>query len=198
MPRRNAPFGRHAIRYRPETEKISEQDYKECSEYVLDYVISLVKDEEAAKDLVGDAFVDYLKGLKRVNNADELRALLYTICHNKAINYLKFGSGFKNKRELNVEDPSILLEYPDFNEQLLRDEIMDGNREGVRKALKHMPAGQRNIIELMLFDELDTRAVSHKLGIPYWNVAAAKSRGLAWLRRYFNGIFLLAIWINGC
>ncbi|AXY73924.1 sigma-70 family RNA polymerase sigma factor [Paraflavitalea soli] len=196
MPRNHhAPSGRNAARIHPVTLKILKQHYEACRDYLYAFVVQLVKNEEVAKDIVSEAFLAYLSNPHDLYSADELRALLYVICRNKAMNYLKYGSGFKPRRELNVTDPHILQQYPEMDDQLLRDELTGEGLERVRKAVKLLPIQPRTVIELMLFDELNTKEVGHRMGLPNMHVRAIKSKGLAWLRRYFNGLYLSSLYI---
>ncbi|WP_315824032.1 RNA polymerase sigma factor [Paraflavitalea speifideaquila] len=59
------------------------------------FVKKMVKDEEDAKDIVDEAFYKYLCKQYQVHTEDELRALLYTICHNLALDHLR---RFKHKK----------------------------------------------------------------------------------------------------
>jgi RNA polymerase sigma-70 factor (ECF subfamily) len=181
----------------PATRKFVEQHYVTCRDYLYDHVKKMVKDQEAARDLVEDAFEAYLSKPRDLHTADELRALLYVICRNNVINYHKYGSGYKPKRELNIDDPHLLQQYPDIDDQLLCDELTREGIERVKKAMRLIPNQARTVIELMYFDALTTQEVGQQLGLPETLVWAAKSKGLAWLRRFFNRPLLSIAWLAG-
>lgn len=105
------------------TEKISNHSFRLIQEgvpeafnnYYLAYrtvfyqfTQSLVKSVEIAQDIVSDAYLICWEKRNEFKSIQDLHAYLYVICKHSAYDYLKYGSGFKNKRELSLEDVSVL------------------------------------------------------------------------------------------
>lgn len=56
---------------------------------LVGFVCSYVNDEEVAKDIVHDVFLVILKNKKRLDTSYSLKAYLFTLSKNYALNYLK-------------------------------------------------------------------------------------------------------------
>lgn len=159
-------------------------------EHFYAYTCRLVKNEAIAKDIVSDAFLACLNYGYQCRTIDELRGRLYTICRNKAFNYNKYGSGFKNKREQNVYDPATLQQLPDINDQLMCDELNKEALTKVRDAVKQLSDQQRSVIELMFFEAQTTGEVANKLNLPDAHIRSIKAKAITRLRQFLKGRFL--------
>lgn len=118
-------------------------------------------DEEEARDLLQDAFVDAFTKLHSLQEAKLFAAWIKRIVVNKCINHLR-------KKEF-TED--LKEDYP-------QDETDDGAFAGmqakrVMMAVDKLPAGCRTVLNLYLFDGYDHGEIAGILGI---TEAASKSQ----------------------
>ena len=75
------------------------------SDELVRFVCTYVKSEAVAEDVVSDVFATlFMKG-KRFTDADKLRAFLYKMTRNRAIDYLR-----RHRKELPLEDVDFICD----------------------------------------------------------------------------------------
>ena len=175
------------------TDKMIEQSYKDHNDELIDYASRMIKDPVMANDIVADTFLACMERQGSRLTADQLRRYLFTACHNRCINYLMFGKGFKSRREHTIRDPRFLQDYPEVNDQLFRDDIFEEYAQHHPDALQDLPEKKRPVIELLFLHQLTTTEVANKLKMPVEHVWSVKSKSLALLRKWFGLKTLLPI-----
>ncbi|NNM74685.1 RNA polymerase sigma factor [Enterovirga aerilata] len=141
------------------------------------YAWALLRDHEAADDLVQDC-LERAVGRWRLRRRDgDLKAWLFAIQHNLFIDGLR-----RKRRELlraEVEDLSGIPE-PGI-EQESRAAMRD-----ILACLDALPADQRAVILLVGVEDLSYEEAARVLGVPIGTVMSRLSRGREKLRRYLE------------
>ena len=138
------------------------------------FVYGYVNDEEAAKDIVHDAFLAVWQKLEGLDASYSMRPYLYTLCRNGALDYLKHLRVIsENERELSTH----LQAEADENKEELEKRI-----EQVKEKLALLPAQQREALQKYFLEGKKYKEVAEELGIAVNSVKTHISRGLNSLR----------------
>ena len=142
------------------------------------YAWALLRDHEAADDLVQDCLERAVARWRLRRSDGDLKAWLFAIQHNLFIDGLR-----RKRRELlrvDVEDLSVIPE-PGI-EQDSRAAMRD-----ILACLDALPAEQRAVILLVGVEDLSYEEAARVLGVPIGTVMSRLSRGREKLRRQLDG-----------
>ena len=93
--------------------------YERHSPAIYDFVCRMLRDADAAADVTQDTFASAWKDLKRREVTGNVRAWLFTIARNRAINEIRRSSHFLSRRERDRDDDPLL--YAQVGESRLSD-----------------------------------------------------------------------------
>lgn len=143
------------------------------------YAWALLRDHEAADDLVQDC-LERAVGRWRLRRRDgDLKAWLFAIQHNLFIDGLR-----RKRRELLRADGEDVSAVPaPLVEQESRGAVRD-----IMAALDALPAEQRAVVLLVGVEDLSYEEAARVLGIPIGTVMSRLSRGREKLRRSLDGV----------
>jgi RNA polymerase sigma-70 factor (ECF subfamily) len=146
-----------------------------------------VRDREAAKDIVHDAFLSLWNNRARLDASIPLKAYLITLTRNLSFNYLK------PRRVLDVRQGEIIASWEEANEELEQHE-----RRLVRleEKLKELPGKQREIIVKCFLDGMTYKQVAEEMSISVNTVKTHLSRGLNFLRGELQDDLFLLLFIS--
>ena len=142
-----------------------------------------VDDEEAALDIVQDAFVYFWEKKKCIISVNSAKSYLYKTVKNKSLNYLR-----SCKKEKDAH-----LEYLE-SELYFRDNIIEEEAyQVIYNEIKILPPQSQRVIELSL-DGLKNNEIAEKLDISVNTVKTLKLRAFKTLRvKLKDQIFALFI-----
>jgi RNA polymerase sigma-70 factor (ECF subfamily) len=154
--------------------------YDAFSDELYRYAYRLIGDQQAAEDLVAETFYRFLRALHAGGGPREhLRAYLYRVAHNLAVDGHRRGHG-------------EVVELPENAEGLQSDDdpasaaetAIQG--EKARAALWALTPAQQQVIVLKFFQGLSNREISTVIEKPVGAVKALQHRGINALRRIFT------------
>lgn len=125
----------------------------------------MMNDEDEARDLLQDAFVEAFMKIHSLKELSTFSAWIKRITVNKCINAIKKKRIFAISIDENV-DPAEEDEYID------RD-IIGHEARAIMKALEQISDGCRTVFNLYLFEGYDHKEISHIMGI---SESASKSQ----------------------
>jgi RNA polymerase sigma factor (sigma-70 family) len=139
------------------------------------YAVSLLGDLERARDVVQDTFLRlYEQEEGRISEA--LKAWLYTVCRNRALDVLRrerrlveMGEDMLNEVREPRPDPARQLEWRETESEVMR-------------FLARLPANQREVIRLKFHADLSYKEISRVTGLSTSNVGFLIHTGLKRLR----------------
>ena len=141
---------------------------------LIQYVSNIVGDIEQARDVVQETFLK-LWEVKRSKVEDHLEQWLYTVSRNKAFDLKK-----KKKRmfqlELNKDYAADNVSTPVANIELKE------TKGSILKAIKALPANQREVICLKFQNELSYKEISKITGLSVSNVGFLIHTGIKSMR----------------
>ncbi len=144
------------------------------------FAIRIVGDDEAARDVVQDAFVYVWENRRKLQSADHLRNSLYLVVRNYSLNWLKRSSNScKSEEAVDLSGEDISAEYVRAETARMLDE-----------AIARLPRGTAQVITLSL-EGLKQEEIARRLGISLATVKAQKSRGIVLLREILGPLVAL-------
>jgi RNA polymerase sigma-70 factor (ECF subfamily) len=145
---------------------------------VVGLLFNIVGDVQTAESLAQEAFFKAFRSMDRFRDGTNLKVWLFTIARNTALDYLR------RKKNTRVS-PVDLAEVPEPVEP--RDGPSAGlqkkeESERTREAIKALPAGEREIVHLRIYEGLTWDAISDALEVPEATARARMNRALGRLR----------------
>ena len=140
------------------------------------YARALVGDRATADDLVQDTLERAWAKLHLYRRGTDLRAWLFTVMHNVYVNQIR------GRREFLALDPEA-LELPVRAAHETSLEARD-----VERALLRLPVEQREVLLLVVLEDLSYEEAAAALGIPIGTVMSRLSRGREKLRALMEGL----------
>lgn len=156
---------------RPDFERL----YDEHAQAVFAFLLNLTRNEADTRDVLQDLLVKVARQPELLAGVRDERRFLFRLCHNAAVDLMRRRSAReKNHDQLATESVSAFACSPDPDQQAFRDALSI--------ALGELPAEQRGVVHLKLWEGLTFEAIAEALEIPL-NTAASRYRyGLDKLR----------------
>lgn len=159
-----------------------ERLYDEHAQALFAFLLNVTRDERDTRDLLQEIFCKLLRQPEMLGRFKEPRAFLLRMAHNLAIDLFRRRQSLENTRSRLEQDMAPLFApAPDPDEAVLR-----GN---MAAALGELPADQRAVVHLKLWEGLTFEAISGLLEIPL-NTAASRYRyGLDKMRERLRPLY---------
>lgn len=142
------------------------------------FVHTIIDDEDDCRDLLSDTFEELWAKRKAVDTAT-VKAFLYTVARNKALNLLRH----RNTRTQYIEYVRQATQpYTDTDELAAREERDRLIEEAIR--MLKPPADQ--IVRLRLADDRKYKDISQELGISLSMVKKSMGMAIRFIRDYIN------------
>ena len=148
--------------------------YNRTYSAVYNTVKFLVRDEDAALDILQDSYVKAFSSLEQLQDAGKFEPWIKRIAHNKAVDYLRQAKPIVFS-DMVSDDSEEALEFEDERPENLPEVVID-RRETTRlinEILDSLPEEQLACISLFYYDQLSVKEIAAELGIPE---ATVKSR----------------------
>ncbi len=122
------------------------------------YIRRLVKTEEDAWDVLQNAWIRVIRGIKKLKNPESLPSWLYRIARNTAFNYTRDNSRLE---VLSDEDMNLVISEPVEDQGFSADDA-----EAIHRGLKHLPITHREVLTLFFLEEFSLKEISSITGVP--------------------------------
>jgi RNA polymerase sigma-70 factor (ECF subfamily) len=142
------------------------------------YASGLLRDREAADDLVQDCLERVIRGWPRRRN-DDARSWTFTILHNLAMNRLKQRQRRGRHAPLDETDEASIARPGDQEDRLHHRDLI--------RALGDLSEEQRSVLLLVSVEDLSYAETAQVLGIPVGTVMSRLSRGRDRLEQLLEG-----------
>jgi len=156
--------------------------YDEHAQSLYSFLLNLTRDEADTRDLLQDVFVKLARDPGLLNGVRDERSFLIRLAHNAAIDLIRRrGTRDKTRDRFAAEIVSPFAPAGDPDEQTFRVALAG--------ALAELPADQRAVVHLKLWDGLTFEQIAVALDIPL-NTAASRYRyGLDKLRERLRPLY---------
>ena len=141
--------------------------YEKHRDELFSFILSRVRHEETAQDLLSDVFIKAIRFEKNGGEVTHARGLLYKIARNCILDHQKSGNRVvffedylaKNSDEGESKSVDIADTLPSVTELIDRDITADE----IQKILNRLRQESREIIELRYFQQLDIEEIAETL-----------------------------------
>ena len=159
-----------------------ERLYDEHAQAVFAFLLNFTRHEADTRDLLQELFVKLAKRPELLEGVRDEWAFLLRLAHNLAIDLIRRrGTREKNYEQLAGETALIFAPASEPDEGAFR--------EALAAALGAIPAEQRTVVHLKLWEGLTFEQIAELLGIPL-NTAASRYRyGLDKLRERLRPLY---------
>ncbi len=141
------------------------------------FAIGYVKDADAAKDIVHDAFLILWEKRETIDLSKPVKSYLSTIVRNKCLNFLRDNRKF-DKDIINLEDHFAAEAYEP------PDKLSEAEtRRSIDSAIAELPEKCREIFILNRFENKKYKEIAEGLGISVKTVETQMSKALEHMRR---------------
>jgi RNA polymerase sigma-70 factor (ECF subfamily) len=166
------------MRREPELERL----YDEHARSLYAFLLNLTRDESDTRDVIQQIFVKLARNPELLDSLRDERAFLLRLAHNAAIDLIRRrGTRERTKDNFAAEIVSPFAPANDPDEQTFRNELAG--------ALASLPAEQRAVVHLKLWEGLTFEEIAVALEIPL-NTAASRYRyGLDKLRQHLRPLY---------
>ena len=156
--------------------------YDEHAQALYAFLLNLTRDEADTRDLLQDVFVKLARDEDLLAGVRDERAFLIRLAHNAAIDLIRRrGTRDKTRDQFAAESISPFAPAGDPDGQTFRAALAE--------ALAELPADQRAVVHLKLWEGLTFEQIAGALDIPP-NTAASRYRyGLDKLRERLRPIY---------
>jgi RNA polymerase sigma-70 factor (ECF subfamily) len=159
-----------------------ERLYDEHAQALFAFLLNLTRHEADTRDLLQEVFVKLAKRPDLLDGVREERAFLLRLAHNLAIDLIRRrGARDKHYEQLAEAAPSVFAPAVERDDGAFRDALA--------AALGQLPAEQRAVVHLKLWEGLTFEQIAELLGIPL-NTAASRYRyGIDKLRERLRPLY---------
>ena len=147
---------------------------------VFRFLFGMLRDHHRAEDALQETFVQALRRVESVEPAT-FRGWLYTVAHQQAVLQRR-----KDRRVPTPADLPALLGLPDAGDGPEAEVARSDAADAIRGLLGMLPAPQRAVIHLRVFDGLRFREVADRLGCPINTALARMHDGVNALREMWE------------
>lgn len=154
-----------------------EHVFKQLHKPLVFYAYKFVGDEDTAKDLVQDAFLNII----RTGNYDvleNLKPFLYKCVRNNCINYINHKAVESAHFEKEAKIVTREIEYYNAHQAIVERELKDK----LLAAIEELPEIYKTTLKLSRFENLKNIEIAEKLNLPLRTVETRIYRALSILR----------------
>ena len=159
-----------------------ERLYDEHAQAVFAYLLNFTRQEADTRDLLQELFIKLAQRPELLEGVRDERAFLLRLAHNLAIDLIRRRGTREKHCEQSAGEPAPIfapVSEPDAS----------AFREALAAALGEIPAEQRAVVHLKLWEGLTFEQIAELLGIPL-NTAASRYRyGLDKLRERLRPLY---------
>jgi RNA polymerase sigma-70 factor (ECF subfamily) len=159
-----------------------ERLYDEHAQAVFAFLLNFTRHEADTRDLLQEVFVKLASRPELLEGVRDERAFLLRLAHNLAIDLIRRrGTQDKHHEQLAAETLAVFAPATGPDESAFR--------KALGAALGELPAQQRAVVHLKLWEELTFEQIAELLGIPL-NTAASRYRyGIDKLRERLRPLY---------
>lgn len=157
---------------------------------VFHIINKIVKNDEAARDLVQETFMKAFNSLATYRSEFRFSTWLYKIAANSSIDYLRK----KRIQALSLDQPietrngSVELEVADYSYNPERDLVNKEQKFSIEAAIESLPAKYREVIVYRHKDDKSYEEIADLLGIPVGTIKARIFRARELLKKKLKNI----------
>ncbi len=158
------------------SDALFEQVFKDNFKALHAYAYTMLKDEDAAEDVVQQMFVKLWEKRQETQITQSIQAYLYRTVHNSCLNYIKHEKVKEAHSKYAKHTMSEGAEH--ITKAIVGKELSNK----IQQALKELPEQCRTIFQLSRFEELKYREIADKLNLSVKTVENQMGKALRIMR----------------
>lgn len=148
----------------------------------------LVHDDDAAKEIVQDVFVNLWQKRETLDPEKSIKSYLFQSVSNRSLNYIRDHQKFRSHYlDMEIELERSIEDY-DF---LVGEETQNK----IEAAIQKLPEKCREVFELSRFEEMKYNDIAEKLGISVKTVEVHMSKALRILREELKDMIMILLFL---
>jgi RNA polymerase sigma-70 factor (ECF subfamily) len=164
-----------------------EQLFKTYYKALHAYANMILKDIEAAEEIVQNMFLKFWEKRELLNAQTSIKAYLYKCVYNDSLNYLKHEKVKTKYRDFTEKTMDTLTEAASSKVELSELQLK------LNAALNDLPEQCRTIFQMSRFEELKYREIAEQLGLSIKTVENQMSKALKILRVKLSDFLILIL-----
>lgn len=171
--------------------------YNRTYNAVYNTIRFMIKDEDAALDILQDSYIKAFSSLGQLQEAAKFEAWVKRIARNRAIDYLRQEKPV-TFTSLAGDDSDDVPDFEDDRPENLPEVVIDRQETTrlINEILDSLPEEQRTCISLFYYDQLSVKEIAAELGITEATVKSrlnygrkkSRPRSAPWKRRASNSM----------
>jgi RNA polymerase sigma-70 factor, ECF subfamily len=156
--------------------------YDDHAQALFAFLLNLTRQEADARDVLQDLFFKLGRHPQLLHDVKEPRAFLIRLAHNQAIDLMRRRATRQKNYDRFAAESDVLFAPSDNSDDATF-------RQKLTAALAELPAEQRAVVHLKLWEDMTFEAIAETLGIPP-NTAASRYRyGIDKLRERLRPLY---------
>lgn len=157
---------------------------------LLAFTKEYVQDEEVAKNLIQESFLKLWEVKNELQNDSNIKAFLYQILRNKALNFLKAQKvRQKYEERLKYKYNESVLNYEALHQLDFNSVTFKELSEIIEKVIQSLPPQCKKVFQLSRYESMKNREIADELGISVKAVEGQMSKALKKLREQLKKHF---------
>lgn len=157
---------------------------------IFHIINKIVRNEEAANDLVQETFMKAFSSLATYRSEYRFSTWLYKIAANASIDYLRKRriNALSLDRPMETRDGTVEIEVPDYSFHPEHDLIRKQQRVSIEEAIDSLPKKYRDVIVYRHKDDKSYEEIADLLDIPVGTVKARIFRARELLKKKLKNV----------
>jgi RNA polymerase sigma-70 factor, ECF subfamily len=159
-----------------------ERLYDDHAQALYAFLLNFIRNEADTRDVLQNVFIKLARQPNALSKTNDERAFLIRVAHNEAVDLIRRrGTRQRNYDQFHNEIDSLFAATGDFDEETFH--------KALTEALGELPAEQRGVVHLKLWEGATFEAIAEALGISQ-NTAGSRYRyGIDKLRERLRPIY---------
>ena len=131
--------------------------YHRHTDGLFRFLYRIVLEEEACKEVLQETWLKVYRNSDKYNGKASFKTWLYTIGKNTAFDWLK------KKKDILFDEPSLIDELSNDDEDILERMVRQATREQIRRALENLTVDQKTVLAMWM-EDISTNEMAQVMG----------------------------------
>jgi RNA polymerase sigma-70 factor, ECF subfamily len=165
-------------------ERTIELLFKTYFKRLVYFAIRYLKDEDTAKEVVHDVFINVWEKRESVDREKSIKSYLYTAVYNRSLNHIRDNKKIDNSLQV---DESIVSGSSEFQDIMQENEL----QSAIEDAVQQLPEKCREVFVMSRYQEMKYAEIGESLNISVKTVEAQVTKALKILRKALSEYMMI-------
>jgi len=160
---------------------------------VYNTCIGMLGDEDNAKDISQDVFIEVFRSIHKFRGDSKLSTWLYRLAVNKSLNHIRDNKKHRIARSIQrffIKDESEEIEIKDNSSMNAEEEIeQNEHSKALREALNKLSENQKTAFVLKNYDDLSYKQISEVMELSHSSVESLIHRARTNLQKHLESYY---------